>query len=89
MYVLPDISIISYFSSVIYFFCALYFSYVFCISFISFCVVDVAASRDLNDYVITEKWRDVEQALEGEANILPIWLAWGSSRAEVGIKIKI
>lgn len=52
-----------------------------CISFLAFS--DVAASRDLNDYVITEKWRDVEQALPGETNILPIWVAWGNARNEV------
>lgn len=43
----------------------------------------VAASRDLADYVITERWRDVEQALAAETHILPIWLAWGSTRHEV------
>lgn len=42
-----------------------------------------AASRDLGDYVITERWRDVEQALAAETHILPIWLAWGSARSEV------
>lgn len=42
-----------------------------------------AASRDLSDYVITERWRDVEQALDNDTHILPIWLAWGSTRSEV------
>lgn len=46
-------------------------------------ISDVTASRDLNDYVITEKWRDVEQALPGDTKILPIWLAWGSAQNEV------
>lgn len=40
-------------------------------------------SRDLNDYVITECWRDVEQALPGETYILPIWQAWSTARNEV------
>ncbi|XP_031633406.1 uncharacterized protein LOC116347111 [Contarinia nasturtii] len=51
--------------------------------------VDVTASRDLNDYVITEKWRDVEQALTGDTKILPIWMAWGSAQNEVKFKLKI
>lgn len=55
------------------------FSFAFCFLPIS----DVAASRDLNDYVITEKWRDVEQALPGDTKILPIWMAWGSLQYEV------
>lgn len=46
-------------------------------------ISDVTASRDLNDYVITEKWRDVEQALPGDTKILPIWMAWGSVQYEV------
>lgn len=46
-------------------------------------ISDVTASRDLNDYVISEKWRDVEQALPGDTKILPIWLAWGSIQYEV------
>lgn len=45
-----------------------------------------AASRDLNDYVITERWRDVEQALTGTTHILPIWKAWGNARNEVSIQ---
>lgn len=45
--------------------------------------LDVTASRDLNDYVITENWRDVEQALPGDTKILPIFFAWGSIKYEV------
>ncbi|XP_055322714.1 uncharacterized protein LOC129578341 [Sitodiplosis mosellana] len=51
--------------------------------------VDVTASRDLNDYVITEKWRDVEQALPGDTKILPIWMAWGSVQNENEVKFKL
>ncbi|KAG4078638.1 hypothetical protein HA402_015228 [Bradysia odoriphaga] len=51
--------------------------------------VDVAVSRDLNDYVITECWRDVEQALPGETYILPIWQAWSTARNEIKFKLKI
>lgn len=46
-------------------------------------ITDVAVSRDLTDYVITECWRDVEQALPGETYILPIWQAWSTARNEV------
>lgn len=46
-------------------------------------------SRDLNDYVITECWRDVEQALPGETYILPIWQAWSTARNEVSAICKI
>lgn len=42
-------------------------------------------SRDINDYVITEKWRDVEQILPGEIHILQILKAWGTARHEVTI----
>lgn len=42
-----------------------------------------AASRDLSDYVITERWRDVEQPLNASTKILSIWQAWGSARNEV------
>ncbi|KAJ6644479.1 Ras association domain-containing protein 10 [Pseudolycoriella hygida] len=51
--------------------------------------VDVAVSRDLNDYVITECWRDVEQALTGETYILPLWQAWSTARNEIKFKLKI
>lgn len=53
--------------------------YVFCY----FLDINAAASRDLNDYVITERWRDVEQALTAETHIQPIWHAWGSAQNEV------
>lgn len=45
-----------------------------------------AASRDLSDYVITERWRDVEQPLSANTKILSIWTAWGSARNEVPIR---
>lgn len=49
-----------------------------------FCfILDVAALRDLNDFVITEKWRDVEQVLPGDTKILPIYAAWGHAQNEV------
>lgn len=58
----------------------------FCwLAFFSSSISDVAASRDLNDYVITEKWRDVEQALPANTKILPILMAWGNARHEVCI----
>lgn len=33
--------------------------------------------------MITERWRDVEQALPADTRILPIWNAWDSARDEV------
>lgn len=38
--------------------------------------------------MITERWRDVEQALSADTQILPIWNAWGSARNEVGVFCK-
>ncbi|XP_059615759.1 ras association domain-containing protein 9 [Phlebotomus argentipes] len=50
---------------------------------------DVAASRDVRDYVITEKWRSAEQPLSGDTLISPLWLAWGEARNEVKFRLKI
>ena len=45
--------------------------------------LDVTMSRDPNDYMITERWRDVEQPLSGDTRILSIWIAWGNVKNEV------
>jgi hypothetical protein len=37
----------------------------------------------VNDYVITERWRRVEQVLEPRTKILKIWAAWGAEQSEV------
>lgn len=37
------------------------------------------------DWVITERWRSMEQPLEGNATILDIWNAWGDAQSEVSI----
>lgn len=37
----------------------------------------------VNDYVITERWRRVEQVLDPRTKILKIWTAWGEEQAEV------
>ncbi|XP_053686790.1 uncharacterized protein LOC128736338 [Sabethes cyaneus] len=50
---------------------------------------DVAVSRDVNDYVITERWREVEQVLAGDTRILSIWNAWGDAKNEVQFRLKI
>ncbi|XP_055534345.1 ras association domain-containing protein 10 [Wyeomyia smithii] len=50
---------------------------------------DVAVSRDVNDYVITERWREVEQVLSGDTRILSIWNAWGDAKNEVQFRLKI
>uniref|UniRef100_A0A336LZ73 CSON005832 protein n=1 Tax=Culicoides sonorensis TaxID=179676 RepID=A0A336LZ73_CULSO len=43
----------------------------------------------VNDYVITERWRDVESELEGDTQILPLWREWGRAQKEVRFKLKI
>lgn len=37
----------------------------------------------VNDYVIAERWRRVEQVLDPRTKILKIWTAWGAEQAEV------
>lgn len=36
-----------------------------------------------NQYVITERWRRVEQVLDNKTKILKIWRAWGETKSEV------
>lgn len=36
-----------------------------------------------NQYVITERWRRVEQSLDNKTKILKIWRAWGQTKSEV------
>ncbi|XP_021698493.1 uncharacterized protein LOC110676131 [Aedes aegypti] len=50
---------------------------------------DVAVSRDVSDYVITERWREVEQVLAGDTRVLSIWNAWGDAKNEVQFRLKI
>lgn len=38
-----------------------------------------------NQYVITERWRRVEQMLDSNTKILKIWKAWGQTKSEVRI----
>lgn len=40
-------------------------------------------SNKVNDYVIAERWRRVEQVLEPRTKILKIWTAWGAEQSEV------
>lgn len=37
----------------------------------------------VNEYVITERWRRVEQILDSRTKILSIWKAWGEEQSEV------
>jgi hypothetical protein len=37
----------------------------------------------VNEYVITERWRRMEQALDGRTKILKIWSSWGTEQSEV------
>lgn len=44
---------------------------------------------NVDDYILTERWREVESELEGETQILPLWQAWGTAQKEVKFKLKI
>lgn len=35
------------------------------------------------EYIITERWRRVEQSLDNKTKILKIWKAWGQTKSEV------
>lgn len=37
----------------------------------------------VNEYVIAERWRRVEQVLDPRTKILKIWAAWGAEQTEV------
>lgn len=37
----------------------------------------------VNEYVIIERWRRMEQTLDGRTKILKIWAAWGAEQSEV------
>lgn len=37
----------------------------------------------VGDFVITERWRRVEQVLDARTKILKIWAAWGAEQSEV------
>ncbi|XP_053688890.1 ras association domain-containing protein 9 [Sabethes cyaneus] len=41
------------------------------------------ATADPKDYCITERWRQVEQILDGKTKIWQIWSAWGKEQPEV------
>lgn len=40
-------------------------------------------------YVITERWRRVEQMLDNRTKVMKIWKAWGQTRQEVSIPIEL
>lgn len=41
-------------------------------------------SKQAKDYAIAERWKKVEQILDGRTPILKIWNAWGKAQPEVG-----
>lgn len=45
------------------------------------CDPEGAVSRDLRDYVITERWGVLEQPLPGDTFILNLYRAWGTKCA--------
>lgn len=42
----------------------------------------------VNDYVIAERWRRVEQVLDPRTKILKIWTAWGVEQPEVSYSLE-
>lgn len=40
-------------------------------------------ANTISQYVITERWRRVEQMLDNNTKVLKIWKAWGQTRPEV------
>ncbi|KAG4073240.1 hypothetical protein HA402_008586, partial [Bradysia odoriphaga] len=44
--------------------------------------MDVEQNDGLDQYVITERWRRVEQVLNGSTKVLKIWIAWGAAQSE-------
>lgn len=49
--------------------------------------INVAHTDPLNQYVISEKWRRVEQILNSSTKVLKIWTAWGEAQSEVKCSI--
>lgn len=47
--------------------------------------VDVEQIDVLDQYVITERWRRVEQVLNSSTKVQKIWIAWGATQSEVNI----
>lgn len=51
--------------------------------------VDVEQIDVLDQYVITERWRRVEQVLNSSTKVLNIWMAWGATQSEVTILFSV
>lgn len=45
--------------------------------------INVEQNDGLDQYVITERWRRVEQVLNSSTKVLKIWIAWGAAQSEV------
>lgn len=45
--------------------------------------INAGQNDSLNQYVISEKWRRVEQILNSSTKVLKIWNAWGEAQSEV------
>lgn len=43
-------------------------------------------ASQLGQYVISEKWRSVEQILAADTKVLNIWTAWGEAQSQVSIR---
>ncbi|XP_037040987.1 uncharacterized protein LOC119077783 isoform X2 [Bradysia coprophila] len=50
--------------------------------------MDVEQNDGLDQYVITERWRRVEQVLNGSTKVLKIWIAWGAAQSEVKLSLR-
>lgn len=57
--------------------------YIYKYIYVNYARIAGAASRDYNDYVITESWRGIERSYDGNMAILPVWKAWSRVHNEV------
>lgn len=46
-----------------------------------------SSAAETKEYCITERWRQVEQVLDGKTKILQIWSAWGKAQPEVVVSL--
>lgn len=45
--------------------------------------------HEVDDYILVEKWHDVESKLDGDTKVLPLYQAWGDLHNEMRFRLKI
>lgn len=45
--------------------------------------------HEVDDYILVEKWHDVESKLDGDTKVLPLYQAWGDLHNEMRFQLKI